>query len=80
MCQPVSVDGLAKSSHQPYDMVITLQIKNVRTEQVYIVKGNTSCKKVEPHVYIYQITMMYTLDILQFCQLYHSKAEKISLF
>lgn len=34
---------------------------------------------MEPHVYIYQLTMMYTLDILQFCQLYHSKAEKIFL-
>lgn len=32
---------------------------------------------MEPHVYIYQITMMYTLDILQFC---HSKAGKKIIF
>ena len=27
------------------------------------------------NVYVYQITTMYTLDILQFCRLHLSKAE-----
>ena len=27
---------------------------------------------------VYQIVMLHILNILQFCQLYHSKAEKIS--
>ena len=31
--------------------------------------------KKQHSVYVYQITMMYTLSILQFCQLYLNRAE-----
>ena len=33
------------------------------------------CKELFHNVYVYQIITLHTLNILQFCQLYLSKAE-----